>query len=565
MFDISKIQIPSEPGVYLMRDSEDAIIYIGKAKNLKNRVRSYFVGTQDNYKTQRLVAQISDIEFVVTDTEGEAFLLESNLIKRHRPRFNIDLKDQQRYTYLRISDEEYPRLLVARRTRDGRFLGRGKTFGPFVQGSSKLLTIGALRKTFQIRICKTLPKKVCLEYHLGNCEGPCEFKEAQERYGRHVAALEDVLAGKDQMNVFADKLADEMRQAADTRNFERAIEMRDTLVRIEGLQTSQKMEYVKSSDEEYLGFGAEDQAAVVMTFRMIHGVIRDSDKFFFDVVADNSFASFLYQYYTTHKIPRLILLSEPPEDMLLLESLLSERAGFRVRMTVPVRGRRKEMIDLIMKNIRIILEKRGEPAVLDLQRVLRLSSVPDVIECFDISNHGESFAVGSMSRFVGGRPDKSGYRRFRIKTVSGRDDYAMIGEIVYRRYKRVLGNIANEKRDDGDGTCGDSGDASCTAAATLVGSHQQNDGQSRLPDLVVIDGGKGQLGAAIKSLHQLGLDDLPCVSLAKAEEEIYMPGRGEPISLSRTEQSLKLLQYARDEAHRFGVAYNRTIQKNQIK
>ncbi len=200
-FNISKIIVPTDPGIYLMKDSAGVIIYIGKAKNLKNRVRTYFNKNQ-NYKTQKLVENISEIEFILTDNESEAFLLESNMIKKYRPRFNIELKDQQRYTYLRISDEKFPRLLVSRRTRDGKFLGKGKTFGPFTKGSSKLLTIGALRKTFQIRICKTLPNKVCLEYHLGNCEGPCEFKDAQERYVKHVAALQDVLKGKDQSKIF---------------------------------------------------------------------------------------------------------------------------------------------------------------------------------------------------------------------------------------------------------------------------------------------------------------------------------------------------------------------------
>jgi len=204
-FNISKITIPTNPGIYLMKDSGGKIIYIGKAKNLKNRVKSYFLKNQ-NYKTQKLVENISDIEFILTDNESEAFLLESNMIKKHRPKFNIELKDQQRYTYLRISDEKYPRLLVARRTRDGKFLGKGKTFGPFTQGSSKLLTIGTLRKTFQIRICSTLPKKVCLEYHLGNCEGPCEFKDAQERYPKHVTALEEVLKGKNQAKIFTKKI-----------------------------------------------------------------------------------------------------------------------------------------------------------------------------------------------------------------------------------------------------------------------------------------------------------------------------------------------------------------------
>jgi excinuclease ABC subunit C len=511
-FEISQIHIPSSPGIYLMKNSEQKIIYIGKAKNLKNRVKSYFLKNQ-NYKTQKLVENI---------------LLESNMIKKHRPRFNIELKDQQRYTYLRISDEKYPRLLVARRTRDGKFLGKGKTFGPFTQGSSKLLTIGTLRKAFQIRICKTLPKKVCLEYHLGNCEGPCEFKEAQEQYPKHVAALEEVLKGKNQTKIFTQKLKEEMKQAADLQQFERAKEIRDTLVRLGSLQTKQKMEYVENSDEEYFGIAEQDQTAAVMNFRMINGVIRDSDKFFFDLVGDNSFSNFLFQYYSTHKIPRIILVSEMPDNKDLLESLLSEQAGFSVQIQTPRRGKRKEIINLILKNIALIHSKGGDPGLVELKELLHLSSTPKIIECFDISNHGEDFAVGSMARFVDGKPNKSGYRKFRIKTVSGRDDFAMIGEIIKRRYFRLL------------------------------------EEDSQLPDLIVIDGGKGQLNAALKSLQSLGAR-IPCVSLAKENEEVFVPNQKNPVLIPKNKSSLKILQHARDETHRFGVAYNRTIRKNQIK
>lgn len=526
-FDISKITIPTNPGIYLMRDAENKIIYIGKAKNLKKRVKSYFLKNQ-NYKTQKLVENISDIEFVLTDNESEAFLLESNMIKKYRPRFNIELKDQQRYTYLRISDEKYPRLLVARRTRDGKFLGKGKTFGPFTQGSSKLLTIGALRKAFQIRICKTLPKKVCLEYHLGNCEGPCEFKDAQERYPKHVSALEEVLKGKNQTKIFTKKLEEEMYQAAQLEQFERAKDIRDTLIRLGSLQTKQKMEYVQNSDEEYFGIGIDEHAAIVMNFRMINGVIRDSDKFFFDLVGDNSFSNFLFQYYSTHKIPKFILASEMPENHLLLESLFSQQAGFSVKIVKPTKGKKREIINLILKNIQLIHSKGGDPGLVELKEILSLPVIPNIIECFDISNHGADFAVGSMSRFVGGKPSKSCYRKFKIKTVSGRDDFAMIGEIIKRRYYRLL---------------------------------EEN---SELPDLIVIDGGKGQLNAAMKSLESLGIK-LPCISLAKENEEIYLPKRKNPIVISKEKNSLKILQHARDETHRFGVAYNRTIRKNQIK
>ncbi|MFQ5497068.1 MAG: excinuclease ABC subunit UvrC [Nitrosopumilus sp.] len=526
-FDISKITIPTDPGIYLMKDSEGKIIYIGKAKNLKNRVRSYFLKNQ-NYKTQKLVENISEIEFVMTDNESEAFLLESNMIKKHRPRFNIELKDQQRYTYLRISDEKYPRLLVARRTRDGKFLGKGKIFGPFTQGSSKLLTIGALRKAFQIRICKTLPKKVCLEYHLGNCEGPCEFKNAQERYPKHIAALKDVLKGKNQTKIFTKKLDEEMHLAAELQQFERAKDIRDTLIRLGSLQAKQKMEYVKNSDEEYFGIDIQEQSAIVMNFRMINGVIRDSDKFFFDMVGDNSFSNFLYQYYSTHKIPKFILVNDLPENQKMLESLFSEQSGFSVKILVPTKGKRREIINLILKNIKLVHSKGGNPGLVELKDILHLPTIPNIIECFDISNHGIDFAVGSMSRFVNGIPNKSGYRKFKIKTVSGRDDFAMMGEIIKRRYYRLL------------------------------------EDNSELPDLVLIDGGKGQLSAAMKSLESLGLK-LPCISLAKENEEVFIPKNKNPVIISKEKSSLKILQYARDETHRFGVAYNRTIRKNQIK
>jgi len=526
-FDISKISLPTNPGIYLMKDSGRKIIYIGKAKNLKNRVKSYFLKNQ-NYKTQKLVENISDIEFILTDNESEAFLLESNMIKKHRPRFNIELKDQQRYTYLRISDEKYPRLLVSRRTRDGKFLGKGKTFGPFTHGSSKLLTIGTLRKAFQIRICKTLPKKVCLEYHLGNCEGPCEFKDAQERYPNHVAALEQVLKGKNQTRIFSKKLEEEMRQAANHQQFERAKDIRDTLFRLGNLQTKQKMEYVKNSDEEYFGIGIKEQTVTVMNFRMINGVIRDSDKFFFDLVGDNSFSNFLYQYYSTHKIPKFILVSILPDNQKLLESLLSEQAQFTVKILAPNKGKKKDIINLILKNIELIHSKGGEPGLIELKEILNLPTIPNIIECFDISNHGTDFAVGSMSRFVDGIPNKSGYRKFKIKTVSGRDDFAMIGEIIKRRYYRLL---------------------------------EEN---SELPDLILIDGGKGQLNAALKSLESLGLK-LPCISLAKENEEVFLPKKKNPVVIPKNKSSLKILQHARDETHRFGVAYNRTIQKNRIK
>ncbi len=522
-FDISTINIPSQSGVYFMKDSNGNVIYIGKAKNLQKRTKSYFLKNQ-NYKTQKLVEKISDIEFVLTDNESEAFLLESNMIKKYRPIYNIELKDQQRYTYLRLTDEKYPRLLVTRRTRKGQFLGKGKIFGPFTHGSSKLLTIGSLRKTFKIRICKKLPKKVCLEYHLGNCEAPCEFTNAQVQYEKHVSDLEEVLKGKDQMRIFSKKLENEMKIASESLDYERAKEIRDTLQRLGSLKTKQKMEYIQSSDEEFFGIKIKNQTAIVMTFRQTHGVIRDSGNFSFDIVADNTFSNFLFQYYTTHSIPRFIVVSEIPKQKKFLESLLSEKADFQVQIIQPKRGKRKEIMKLILKNLSLILNKRAEPGLVDLQEKLTLPELPSIIECFDISNHGDEYAVASMSQFVDGKPNKSDYRKFKIKTIKGRDDFAMIGEVIKRRYIKL-------KKEN-----------------------------LQLPNLILIDGGKGQLHAALNSLNTVNVK-VPCISLAKENEEVFMPNKKKPILISKNESSLQILQYARDEAHRFGIAYNRNLRK----
>ncbi|MEM2786310.1 MAG: excinuclease ABC subunit UvrC, partial [Candidatus Nitrosotenuis sp.] len=493
-------------------------------KNLKNRVRSYFLKNQ-NYKTQKLVEKISDIEFVLTDNEVEAFLLESNMIKQYRPVFNIELKDQQHYTYLKLTDEEYPRLVVARRTRTGKFLGGGKIYGPFTTGSSKLLSIGSLRKAFKIRICKRLPKKACLEYHLGNCEAPCEFKEAQKRYSKHVSDLESILKGRN-LHAFTRKLEVEMKHASEQLQFERAQEIKSTLQRLGSLKTRQKMENVTGTDEEYFGIKIMEQTAYVMTFKKINGVIRDSNKFSFDLVGDNSFSNFLYQYYTSNQIPPYVIVNELPQNAKLLENLLSKAAGTRIKILVPVYGKRKEMLDLILKNIDVITSKGSEQGLVQLKEELGLEDIPRIIECFDISNHGTSFAVGAMSRFVNGRPDKSGYRRFKIRTVNGQDDFAMINEVIKRRYLRV----ASENLE--------------------------------FPNLILIDGGKGQLNAAVSALQSLAMK-IPCVSLAKKNEEVFVTHKKEPVIMSRKHQGLLILQYARDEAHRFGVAYNRLLRMSK--
>jgi excinuclease ABC subunit C len=535
-------RIPEEPGVYIMKDRVGIIIYIGKAKNLRKRITSYFSRHDPKlgWKTSRLVDRIADIDFVVTDNEIEAFLLESNLIKRYRPVFNIELKDQQRYTYLKITDEPFPRLLVARRNRAGEFTGpKGKIYGPFVRGSSKYLTIGLLRKLFKIRVCNKLPKTPCLQYFIKNCDAPCIANVMQEQYMTNVTALHDILEGKSSIDKFADEMNAEMKRASAIGDYERAKEIRDTLYRLNNLRIKQKMEKAinRNHDEEYVSIlkDAKKGVAHVMALRRTRGVISDRKKFEFDLVGDNSLSSFLLQYYSSVPIiPRFVYINEDlDEDRQVLEMSLEKIAGHKVSIFNVERtlaGEKRQLMDLIMRNLSMYVERGYDSAVVELKNVLELPSMPEVIDCFDVSNLGTSIAVGSCVRFINAKPTKAYYRRFKIKTITGQNDFAMIGELVRRRY-------------------------------SLLSSSSSSSATEKIPDLIVIDGGRGQLGAAIASLRNLGMLDVPCIGLAKENEEIYMQGRKEPLILPKSDAGLKMLQRARDEAHRFSLAYNIKLRK----
>jgi excinuclease ABC subunit C len=525
--ELREKRIPKEPGIYLMKDSADKIIYIGKAKDLSRRVGSYFARRDHDDKTARLVVEIADIEFVVTDNETEAFLLEANLIRRYRPQFNIDLKDNTRYSYLKITDEPFPRLLVARRNRSGEFQGpKGAIYGPFVRGSSKYLAVGLLRKLFKIRICDRLPKVPCLQYFIKNCEAPCIANVTRDRYMQGVESLRGILEGRSSVERFAQEMAAEMKRASDIGDYERAKEIRDTLYRLENLAVKQKMDRVpgKSPHEEYVGIARDAKKGIahVMTFKRTHGVISDRRKFEFEIVADNSFSTFLLQYYSSMpSIPHVIYASEEPESRQALETSLAKLSGHDVRISaMPKKSEKRQLMELIMRNLAMYVERGYAPAVVELKKALSLSVMPEVVDCFDVSNLGTAISVGSCVRFASGRPDKSGYRKFKIKTIAGQNDFAMIAELVRRRYSG-----------------------------------------SDIPDLIVIDGGRGQLGAALATLRSLGLADIPCIGLAKENEEIYLPGMPESVLLPRSNAGLRMLQHARDEAHRFGLAYNRALRK----
>jgi excinuclease ABC subunit C len=526
-------RIPEQPGVYLMKDNEGVIIYIGKAKNLRKRVTSYFSRHDPKlgWKTSRLVERIADVDFVVTDNEIEAFLLESNLIKRYRPIFNIELKDQQRYTYLKITEEAFPRLLVARRNRAGEFTGpKGRIYGPFVRGSSKYLTVGLLRKLFKIRVCNRLPKTPCLQYFIKNCDAPCIANVMQEQYMRNILALQDILEGKSNIDKFADEMHLEMKRVSELGDYERAKEIRDTLYRLNNLRIKQKMEKAvnRNHDEEYISILKDTKKGVahVMALRRTRGVISDRKKFEFDLVGDNSLSSFLLQYYSSvPMIPRFVYVNEDLEDKQVLVMSLEKIAGHKVsifNIERTLTKDKRQLMDLMMRNLSMYIERGYDPAVVELKNALKLTSVPEVIDCFDVSNLGISIAVGSCVRFINGKPSKSYYRRFNITTVTGQNDFAMIGELVRRRYSSI---------------------------------------SEKIPDLILIDGGRGQLGAAIMSLRSLGISDVACISLAKENEEIYMPGSKDPVALPKSNVGLKILQHARDEAHRFSLAYNIKLRK----
>jgi excinuclease ABC subunit C len=557
----TKYPYPHNPGVYIMKDDKENIIYIGKAKDLDKRIKSYFSKNIQNmqyvnWKTRVLVNKIKKIDYIITDNEIEAYLLESNLIKKYRPIFNIELKDQQRYTYLKITDEKFPRLLVTRRNRNGLFTGKkGEVIGPFVKGSSRYLSVGLLRKMFKIRICTKLPKKECLEYHIGNCDAPCINKINEEQYKENIISLKKILKDNETLGNFYEKLETEMKIASVKQDYERAIFIRDTLTRLRNLLQHQKMENNSIEgfkSEEYIGFlEDENQKNMhVMTLMSKNGVINDMKKYQFDLLGDNSIDNFICQYYlSSATVPNVIYLNKSIGEEINLQKVLLKMTGKEVKI-IPMDSNyflekhhydsndtnKCNIMQLILTNLRTYIEKNHEPALDELKILLRLKRLPYIIDCFDISNFGNDFAVGACTRFMNGVPDKSGYRRFKIKRVSHQNDFLMMEEIIRRRYSpdNIPEDVPDDKRID------------------------------RFPDLIVIDGGKGHLSTAITTLKNIGIGEIDCVSLAKENEEVYTVSSTIPIVIPRNKKSLRVLQHIRDESHRFGLAYNRYLRKKML-
>jgi len=545
--------LPAKPGVYIMRDAEGRVIYVGKAARLRDRVRSYFGSPRSlEPKTRALSEAIADFDFVVTTTEQEALHLEATLVKRHQPFFNVRLKDDKHYPYLKVDlGDAWPRVYITRRVeKDG-----GRYFGPYASAGSVRTTLDIVNKLFPWRSCTKaitgVDPRPCLDYYIHRCIGPCAGLCTKEEYDEVIRQVILFLEGRTDEVVRG--LRRQMEDAAERLDFERAALLRDQIAAIERVGERQITASTRPADEDVFALARSGNEATVQVLFIRGTRMVGSDHFSLDGAKDESdaevMASFLRQFYEAATyIPREVVLQFPVAEAELLESALSERRGGRVRLLVPQRGEKRRLVEMAAENAREALEmdrarwladagKRRE-ALEDLAEELDLPAPPRRIECYDISNIQGTSAVGSMVVFVDGHPRPKEYRRFRIRTVQGANDFASMAEVLRRRFRHVA-----SAQGAGNGRAG--GDESFGA----------------MPDLVIVDGGRGQLSAALDALRDLGMKGVPVAGLAKQHEELFVKDVSDPIVLPRTSQALYLVQRIRDEAHRFAITYHRDVRK----
>jgi excinuclease ABC subunit C len=528
--------LPAEPGVYIYKNSQGSIIYVGKARSLRQRVRSYFQESRSlDPKTEHLVSEICDLEYIIADSEVEALILESTLVKKHQPRYNVNLKDDKSFPYLKLTAQEpYPRIFITRRIKkDGALY-----FGPFLPANYARRTLKLVNKYFKLRTCNLeingkLPRP-CLDYQMKRCLGPCVAGLCtREEYARAVEDAKLLLSGR--TDELIRKLEIRMNEASREMRYETAAVYRDWISMIRELSERQKMILEGQDDCDLFGYHQEGPQLAMNVFAMRGGRVVGRREFYWeDLISFNPgefFSGALHQYYLQDSFtPKEIYLPVDIEDADVLETYLSERKGGRVYIRSPRRGLKSEMLDLVMRNARMsfdtrfrILKSRGEELLKPLQDALGLNSPPRRIEAFDISHVQGTDTVASMVVCLNGEMKRSGYRKFKIESVKGPDDFAAMREAVHRHYENVL------EQDEGD-----------------------------LPDFVLIDGGKGQLSAAVSALKDLGLESRSVAAIAKKEEMVFMKGREEaPIKLPRESPVLRLIQTIRNEAHRFAVTYHR--------
>ena len=544
-------QLPASPGVYLMRDAEGNILYVGKAANLRQRVRSYFGTRQElSPKLQRLVSRVNDLDFFVTTSEQEALILELNLIKRHRPRYNVRLKDDKTFPYLKIDlNEDWPRVYITRRLEEN----GGRYFGPFASAKSVRQTLKLIKGIFPFRSCsKTITGtdlRPCLEYHIRHCLGPCIGSVSRQEYAEVIKQTILFLEGKQEIVV--QELESKMEKAAEALDFEKAALLRDQIQAVNKVIEGQRIATTVKGEQDVIAFAGDKDQAYVQVFFIRSGKLIGRESFVLQGTRSEEpyqiMTSFVKQFYdSSPSIPPLLLLQHPVEDIAVIETWLQSKRGARVHIQVPCRGNKKRLVQIVAENAeqglqQLRIKQLAAPTALaaalaEIKRELHLSCLPWRMEGYDISNIQGTAAVGSMVVFDQGKPKPSHYRRFRIKTVSGADDYAMLREVLKRRFKR-------------------SGIKSSDTSAP--------DTWTILPDLVLIDGGKGQLNTALSAMREVGAGSIPVASLAKENEEIFIPQEKEPVVLPGNSSALQLLQRLRDEAHRFALGYHQKIHKKQ--
>ena len=524
--------LPDGPGVYLWKGKDGTTLYVGKAKRLRSRVRSYFANDQlESVKTRHLVGLVTDVETIVVPTEAHALILEANLIKEYRPRFNIALRDDKSYPYIKVTVQEpFPRVYVTRRVEnDG-----AKYFGPYTDVGAMRRSLNVVKRIFTVRSCNydmpaQMPERPCLDYYIKRCKAPCILAQSQQDYGSMIDEVVLFLSGRPDEVVR--RITERMDLASEQLDFERAAELRDVLHHLERMEEPTVVLEVEGGDRDVIGYARDGDDACVTLLRIRSGKLLSREQRFLENIdgeEDTEVLSIFLagSYVGMQERARQLLLPFDFPDRDLVEQALPD-----TRIQIPQRGPRRDLIALAEQNARHLLEelklssmeadeRAGDP-VYELGRELGLQRLPRSLVCFDISTTQGTDTVGSAVWFENGRPKRAEYRKFKVKTVEGSDDFASMGEVVRRYFERRL-----------------------------------ND-EKPLADLIVIDGGKGQLSAAQAALASLGITDRPLISLAKRDEEIFVWGRAEPLRLSRRSPALRLLQQARDEAHRFAVTYNR--------
>lgn len=538
--------LPEKPGIYLFKDNTGKVLYVGKAKSLRHRVRAYFQeAVPADRRISILINKIRDMEVLVTDSEMEALILEANLIKEYKPRYNVSLKDDKRYPYLKVTlNEPFPRVLLVRRIKKD----KAKYYGPYTNVGAVRQTLRIIRRIFPVRSCNlTIPSpsgrkyRVCLEYYIKRCLGPCENLISQRDYNEIIENVCLFLAGKNSLLI--EQLKMKMEEYSQIENFEQAARIRDQIQALESVIQKQKVVAVQTIDRDIIAYAREriDIACVVLQIR--EGILIGKQSFYLNSNLARSDAeilsSFLKQYYLNSPIisSEIYLPYEIEERGMITEWLKSKREG-KVELIVPQRGSKLALVEMAAKNAQLLLgelllqkeERRHKlpSAVSSLQKDLYLSRPPKRMAAFDISNLGSTDAVGSLVYFVDGVPKKSLYRRFKIKTVARQDDFAMLREVITRYFSGL-----------------------------------QKNGE-QFPDLVLIDGGKGQLSSAIVALTELGIKNLPSLGLAKRLDEVFLPDSSEPLMIPKSSLSLRLLKRVRNEAHRFAVSYHRTLRGKKM-